>query len=570
MRRWQLLPIAAVLLATGPAGGDTYDVPAWLESLRLNQVQVIGSHNSYHQAPSASLDGLMVGVLNDNPDAIDGICPGDTTGNDCVQRLRYSHAPLGEQLGDLGLRQFELDVFLDPDGGTFARPLGWVFVEGFPPGGEVVAEALREPGFKVFHIQDLDFRSTCYLLSNCLATIRDWSLANPDHLPILVLIETKDTPLPDVGGLTFVRPEIFGARLMKDLDTAIRSVFESGHLLTPDDVRGDYATLREAVLDAGWPTLAETRGRILFALDNGPPHRVRYLLKFPGLEGAVMFTDSPIDADEAAFVKRNDPAATDIPDLVRAGFLVRTRADVETQEALHDDATRRDQAFASGAHFVSTDYRVADTSLSDYSVSFEGDRTIRCNPLLTGAECSFTTPDRVTRVAQLRCNIAKQRAVARDASCRLRRAALALRAGSSVDYAACAARLSTAFERAEARYRVCTTNDDASERSLAIEAFVAERITAITAATAIDGGTPNRCAAYRSRALASHVRCETSARLKELRGRDGQRIRERCDAALERSWALVLRRYRDTCAETTAVATFVQANREAVGIGAAP
>ncbi|MFP6563980.1 MAG: hypothetical protein VCC68_05815, partial [Myxococcota bacterium] len=61
-----------------------------------------------------------------------------------------------------------------------------------------------------------------------------------------------------------------------------------------------------------------------------------------------------------------------------------------------------------------------------------------------------------------------------------------------------------------------------------------------------------------------------SARLKELRGRDGQRIRERCDAALERSWARVLRRYPDTCAETTAVATFVQANRDAMGIGAVP
>jgi hypothetical protein len=570
MRRWQLLPIAVVLLATGPAGGETNDVPAWLESLRLNQVQVIGSHNSYHRAPSAALDGLMVGVLNGNPEAIDGICPGDTTGNDCVQRLRYSHAPLDEQLGDLGLRQFELDVFHDPRGATFARPLGWVFTAGFPPGGEAFDEALREPGFKVFHIQDLDFRSNCYLLLECLAIVRDWSLANSDHYPVLILIETKDTPLPEIDGFAFARPPIFGNKTFQDLDRDIRSVFEDGQLLTPDDVRGAYPTLRQAVLEAGWPTLADSRGKIIFALDNGPPHRSRYLSKFSGLEGAVMFTDSPIDADEAAFVKRNDPAASDIPDLVRAGFLVRTRADVETQEALYDDATRRDQAFASGAHYVSTDYRVPDPSLSDYSVAFEGDRSIRCNPLLTDAECSFTTPDRVTRVAQLRCNIAKQRAVARDASCRLRRAALALRAGSSVDYAACAARLSTAFERAEARYGVCTTTDDASERSLAIGAFVAERITAITATTAIDGGTPNRCAAYRSRALASHVRCETSARLKELRGRDGQRIRERCDAALERSWVLVLRRYPDTCAETTAVATFVQANREGVGIGAAP
>ena len=37
----------------------------------------------------------------------------------------------------------------------------------------------------------------------------------------------------------------------------------------PDDVRGSRATLEEAVLQDGWPTLRESRGKILFTLDNG-------------------------------------------------------------------------------------------------------------------------------------------------------------------------------------------------------------------------------------------------------------------------------------------------------------
>jgi cysteine-rich repeat protein len=172
--------------------------------------------------------------------------------------------------------------------------------------------------------------------------------------------------------------------------------------------------------------------------------------------------------------------------------------------------------------------------------------------------------------AQLRCTIAKQRAVTRDASCRLRRAALALRSGSEVDDSACVERLTAAFSRAEARYGVCATNDDASDRAEATRVFVAGRIHAITEAAGIDGASPNRCASSRSRALASHYRCENTARQKELRGRDGQRLRARCDAALERSWARALRRYSDTCGEADPVETFIEANLAAAGFGDAP
>jgi hypothetical protein len=60
---------------------------------------------------------------------------------------------------------------------------------------------------------------------------------------------------------------------------------------------------------------------------------------------------------------------------------VRTRADGDTSEARHNDTTQREQAFASGAQFVSTDYAEPDERLSDYSVRFPGGEVVRANPV---------------------------------------------------------------------------------------------------------------------------------------------------------------------------------------------
>jgi len=51
---------------------------------------------------------------------------------------------------------------------------------------------------------------------------------------------------------------------------------------------------------------------------------------------------------------------------VKAGFVVRTRADADTVEARSNDTTRRDAALQSGAQYVSTDYPHPETRLSDY------------------------------------------------------------------------------------------------------------------------------------------------------------------------------------------------------------
>ena len=68
-----------------PGGGDDSSEP---EPLRINHIQVLGTHNSYHIKPF-----------------------GPT-----VRAYDYTHEPLDIQAESFGVRQFELDVWWDPRG----------------------------------------------------------------------------------------------------------------------------------------------------------------------------------------------------------------------------------------------------------------------------------------------------------------------------------------------------------------------------------------------------------------------------------------------------------------------
>ena len=68
----------------------------------------------------------------------------------------------------------------------------------------------------------------------------------------------------------------------------------------------------------------------MFLMDNAGHYRTDYLAGHPNLGGRILFTNANPGDPDAAFVKRNDPLGPNvavIQDLVRRGYLVRTRAD---------------------------------------------------------------------------------------------------------------------------------------------------------------------------------------------------------------------------------------------------
>jgi Phosphoinositide phospholipase C, Ca2+-dependent len=356
----------------GNAGGTIADCSTITaensdDCVRLNQIQVLGTHNSYHIAPAPVMLAAL-GARGTN--------------------IEYTHRPLTEQLSQLGIRKFELDVFADPEGGRFARPAAFRMVKGLDP----VDPRLLEPGFKVLHTQDIDYRTTCSTLKGCLSSIRDWSRSNPWHVPIMIMIEVKDGTLDDPDNVGFVQPVRVGAAELRALDSEIKSVFDEDSVVTPDRVRGKRATLSEAIQSDGWPVLRAARGKILFALANTDEHRTDYLAGNPSLEGRMLFVSSTPGEPSAAFIKMNEALGDEedrIRQQVQGGYLIRTRADIPTEEARTGSTTRRDSAFRSGAQYVSTDYPEVSAFGSGYWARLPGAEELaaRCNPVNAPVGC---------------------------------------------------------------------------------------------------------------------------------------------------------------------------------------
>lgn len=337
------------------------------DCIRLNEIQVLGTHNSYHIAPSAPLQAAL-GARARNID--------------------YTHRPLAEQLSTLGIRQFELDVFADPKGGHYASPAAFRMAKGLEPLGP----ELRRPGLKVLHVQDIDYRTTCTTFKACLIAIRDWSRKHPQHVPIMILVEAKDSVPSDPDEIGFVQPVPFDRERLLTIDAEIRDVFDLDHVITPDRIRGRHATLRAAIEADGWPTLRASRGKLLVALDNTEEHRLAYLQGAPALQRRVMFVSSPPGEPSAAFLKLNEVLKGEedaIQRAVKDGYLVRTRADIPTDEARTGSTVRRDAAFRSGAHYVSTDYPEESPFGSGYRARLPGAENLpaRCNPVTAPPGC---------------------------------------------------------------------------------------------------------------------------------------------------------------------------------------
>ena len=325
--RLTLLAIAAVITAVTGAlascAAPTSEVTPYPRDreLRINQLQAVGTQNSYHLRP-----------------------PGEAV----APEWDYAHPPLERQL-DEGVRQLELDVHYASDN-----------------------------RFHVFNVPHRDESTTCALLRDCLRAVREWSVQHPLHHPIVVLIQPQDEldPLKIDGHYD-------------ELDAELLAVVPRDRIITPDDVRAGRRTLTEAVRSGGWPTLSESRGRILFVLADEGRHRAAYSRGGTSLDGRVMFVygedGGPLDAI------RNVPdpikGESEIRRLVGEGDLVRTQADDGGLEARIGDTTRVQAALRSGAQLISTDYPTP-SDLTDYLVAIPAGEPSRCDPASAPRACT--------------------------------------------------------------------------------------------------------------------------------------------------------------------------------------
>tara|TARA_B100000900_G_C20600386_1_gene725276 strand:+ start:2760 stop:3788 length:1029 start_codon:yes stop_codon:yes gene_type:complete len=300
--------------------------------LRINHIQMKGTHNSYHLAPI-----------------------GPT-----IRAYDYSHDGLDIQAEEQGVRQFELDVWWDLRGQLY-----------------------------VYHNQ-YDSRSNCATLEECLGTLLNWSNQNEEHVPLMIWIEPKEWVEQSTDNTLIMEMQ----NLLQIIEEELIQYWPRNKTITPDDVRDGEETLSTAIIKNGWPLLEESRGKAIFVLLSSGDLRQSYYDNYPGLNGSRMFTMSEPGSSEAAIFSDTDPIGNgdEIEALVRDGFIVRSRADnAENGEADNNDTTRLQAAISVGAHSISTDYPEEVEGI-DYWVEIPNGNPVACNPISAPIDCS---PERV-------------------------------------------------------------------------------------------------------------------------------------------------------------------------------
>jgi hypothetical protein len=332
-----------------------------VDDLPINHIQVIGSHNSYKQ----SIDPVLFKFIKQK----------DSVGS---KKIDYSHISLSQQL-DLGLRDLEIDIYADTKGGKYAHPKGLAWAPGQEPFDK--DGVMNEPGFKVLHIQDIDFRSNCLTFKQCLQELRQWSDKHKDHDVVFVTMNAKDERMKKPY---YTVPEKFTSAIFDQLDQELVENLGRENLIVPDDVRGKYKTLQNAVLHGNWPKVKQAKGKFIFVLDEVGKKRAAYIASHPSLKNRILFTDSEPGTPESAIHIMNNPKKDlyKIQALVKKGYIIRTRADSDTEEARDNDKSTFEAAIASDAQIITTDYYQKSTHFkSDYVVSFADGTYFRPNPL---------------------------------------------------------------------------------------------------------------------------------------------------------------------------------------------
>ena len=254
---------------------------------------------------------------------------------------RYSHLALNDQLESQGVRAFELDLHYSDS----------------------------ESPILVLHLGLVDEETTCPTFVGCLEIIRGWSNDNPQHLPIMVWMEMK-TVIGDVKqeALTLV-------------ETRISSVFRDSQLLKPNDVKGEYTSIREALSTEGWPTLGEIRGRVTFILLSSD-HTDAYLELYPNGEGGLLFPKASVpqfNEPWAAITAFSDPKSLDgITYALENTILIASNicgADMSDE----DCETNLQAGLDNGVMMLKDDFP-AKVSTRDYWLDIPGGNPARCNP----------------------------------------------------------------------------------------------------------------------------------------------------------------------------------------------
>ncbi len=215
------------------------------DSIRLNEIRVLASHNSYKKNP----DPKVLRFLSRFKKQLG-------SSNDPIQ-IDYGHLPLPQQFDLYGVRGIEIDITYDPKGGLYSKRKINIFVPGIRQ--RVADEQMKEPGFKVLHIADVDYETNYLTFKDVLIELKKWSENHPGHSPLFVNIEAKGSNPGDeskfLRKLGFKKAIPFDSLAYEKLDQELFSVLSQTNILSPSNLKGNYSSIQKRIQNENWPFL---------------------------------------------------------------------------------------------------------------------------------------------------------------------------------------------------------------------------------------------------------------------------------------------------------------------------
>ena len=297
------------------------------DGVKLNEIAILGTHNSYQRLATKEtrfamnlLDALTFRKLG-------------------LNTFDFQMDTLTDQL-ETGIRNVEIDIeTLDKD---------------------------DKIEFKVTHNSLIDNASSAYDFAKALQEIKMWSDNNPDHIPVIIIVEPKSFVI-EINGM-----KKFSLEYAKELDKIVADTLGDS-LLTPEDMLRDYASFKEMRENDDWISLKEARGKILVLLHDCDVTE-SYIALDETIKTQKMFPMLRYDdrnESYTSFILENDAFRADerkAENIDESNLIVRTRADVYPE---YSDE-RYEVIEACGSQIITTDFPEKVDGNEEHFYSFEG------------------------------------------------------------------------------------------------------------------------------------------------------------------------------------------------------
>lgn len=280
------------------------------DALRLNDIQVLATHNSFKAMPNMYISK-----------------PLELFWGQKVRNGQYAMPYLTDQLND-GIRGLEIDI------------------------------AVYGNNFLVIHDPITDWRTNVPDFELALKEIKLWSDHNPNHIPINIMLQTRDQ-----FSVFSAKFKDFDMKAVTKMNNMLGDIFGRDNIIKPSDLKGNYYHIQSAVENNNWPLLSDCLGKVYFTILFGDKEAEENYVKIGvNSQNAFVFAKADSIKPYTAFILADNPFDDKNIELSGNNYILRTRID----QQFNYSQERWQAAINSGAGILATDYPKGNTYKDGY------------------------------------------------------------------------------------------------------------------------------------------------------------------------------------------------------------